>query len=159
MTLTAFRFGTVGAPKSTPMKPGGSAGAIIHLRSMALDAFELGWVHSVRVSEKTCSAIKAASEEHNVALSIHAPYFINLNADNEEWPKSRKRLMDAAHYGYLAGATDIIFPQVLTLGNPQKKCSPLLFQGFRGASMISERFVTRLHFGRRPWAKRPCWDH
>jgi deoxyribonuclease-4 len=32
-----------------------------------------------------------------------------LNATNDEWPKSRKRLMDAAHYGNLAGATDIIF--------------------------------------------------
>jgi deoxyribonuclease IV len=42
-------------------------------------------------------------------LSVHAPYFINLNANDEEWPKSRKRLMDAAHYGNLAGATDIIF--------------------------------------------------
>jgi deoxyribonuclease-4 len=42
-------------------------------------------------------------------LSIHAPYFINLNADETEWPKSRQRLMDAAHYGDLAGATDIIF--------------------------------------------------
>jgi deoxyribonuclease-4 len=45
----------------------------------------------------------------DVAISVHAPYFINLNADDEEWPKSRKRLMDAAYYGYLAGATDIIF--------------------------------------------------
>jgi deoxyribonuclease-4 len=44
-----------------------------------------------------------------VALSVHAPYFINLNANADEWPKSRKRLMDAGHYGWLAGATDIIF--------------------------------------------------
>jgi deoxyribonuclease-4 len=44
-----------------------------------------------------------------VTLSIHAPYFFNLNATDEEWPKSRKRLMDAAHYGNLAGATDIVF--------------------------------------------------
>ena len=40
---------------------------------------------------------------------MHAPYLFNLNATDEEWPKSRKRLMDAAHYGNLAGATDIIF--------------------------------------------------
>jgi deoxyribonuclease-4 len=56
-----------------------------------------------------CAQIKAAAEKHNVALSVHAPYYINLNADEEEWPKSRQRLMDAAHYGNLAGATDIIF--------------------------------------------------
>jgi deoxyribonuclease-4 len=63
----------------------------------------------VRVSEETCALIKAAGAEQDVAISVHAPYFINLNATDEEWPKSRKRLMDAAHYGNLAGATDIIF--------------------------------------------------
>ena len=44
-----------------------------------------------------------------VLISVHAPYFINLNAEDTEWPNSRKRLMDAAHYGHLAGATDVIF--------------------------------------------------
>jgi deoxyribonuclease-4 len=108
MTLS-FRFGTVGSPTGTPKKPGGSIGAIAFSKSIGLTAFELGWVQSVRVSEETCAAIKAASSEQDVAVSVHAPYFINLNANDDEWPKSRKRLMDAAHYGNLAGATDIIF--------------------------------------------------
>jgi len=108
MTLS-FKFGTVGSPAGTPKKPGGSVGAIEFSSSIGLDALELGWVQSVRVTETTCAAINSASVEHEVALSVHAPYFINLNANDEEWPKSRKRLMDAAHYGYLAGATDIVF--------------------------------------------------
>ena len=90
-------------------KPGGSVGAIQQLASLGLQALELGWVQSVRVSEETCRAINATAGELQIAISVHAPYFINLNANEEEWPKSRKRLMDAAHYGYLAGATDIIF--------------------------------------------------
>ncbi|MEW6028498.1 MAG: TIM barrel protein [Chloroflexota bacterium] len=108
MTLS-FSFGTVGSPIGTPKKPGGSVGAIEFSKSIGLTALELGWVQSVRVTEATCAAIKAAGTEQGVALSVHAPYFINLNATDEEWPKSRKRLMDAAHYGNLAGATDIIF--------------------------------------------------
>jgi deoxyribonuclease-4 len=105
----SFRFGTVGSPISTPKKPGGSAGAVMRIRELGMGAFELGWVRSVRVSEKTCELIRETGEEHDVLLSVHAPYFINLNADEEEWPKSRKRLMDAAHFGNLAGATEIIF--------------------------------------------------
>lgn len=105
----SFKFGTVGSPTGTPKKPGGSVGAIEFSKSIGLDTLELGWVQSVRVTEATCALIKSASNTHDVALSVHAPYFINLNAEAEEWPKSRKRLMDAAHYGYLAGATDIIF--------------------------------------------------
>ncbi len=104
-----FRIGTVGSPISTPKKPGGSLGAIQQIRSLGLSALELGWVQSVRVSEETCLVIKKESEIQDVSISVHAPYFINLNADSEEWPKSRKRLMDAAHFGNLAGATDIIF--------------------------------------------------
>ncbi len=108
MTLN-FRVGTVGSPLSTPKKPGGSVGAIQQLRSLGLNALELGWVQSVRVSEETCKAIKSEATAQDVSISVHAPYFINLNANEEEWPKSRKRLMDAAYYGNLAGATDIVF--------------------------------------------------
>ena len=117
MTLS-FQFGTVGSPLGTPKKPGGSVGAIQFSKSIGLDAFELGWVQSVRVSEETCAAIKQTGIEQNVALSVHASYFFNLNAMDEEWPKSRKRLMDAAHYGNLAGATDIIFHPGSYFGNP-----------------------------------------
>jgi deoxyribonuclease IV len=113
----SFKFGTVGSPIGTPKKPGGSVGAIEFSRSIKLDALELGWVQSVRVTEATCALIKATGEAQGVALSVHAPYFINLNATDEEWTKSRKRLMDAAHYGYLAGATDIIFHPGSYFGN------------------------------------------
>ena len=104
-----FRIGTVGNPLSTPKRPGGTVGGIQRLAELGLDALELGWVRSVRVSEKTCQAIRETAQKHNVALSVHAPYYINLNAREDEWPKSKKRLLDAAYYGALAGATDIVF--------------------------------------------------
>jgi len=105
----SFQFGTVGSPIGTPKKPGGSVGAIEFSKSIGLETLELGWVRSVRVSEKTCEAIKDTADKQGVSLSVHAPYYINLNADEAEWPKSRQRLMDSAHYGNLAGATDIVF--------------------------------------------------
>lgn len=102
-------FGTVGTPISTPKKPGGSVGAIQTLKELKLGALELGWVQSVRVTEEKCAEIRQTALDCEIQLSVHAPYYINLNANDEEWPKSRQRLMDAAHYGNLAGATDIIF--------------------------------------------------
>ena len=117
MTLS-FQFGTVGSPLGTPKRPGGSVGAIEFSKSLGMDAFELGWVQSVRVTEATCALIRQAGMDQGVSLSVHASYFFNLNALDEEWPKSRKRLMDAAHYGNLAGATDIIFHPGSYFGNP-----------------------------------------
>src|SRR5512135_522587 len=105
----SFRFGTVGSPISTPKKPGGSVGSILRLKELGLNALELGWVRAVRVTEETCAAIKSTALEQDVLISIHAPYFINLNASDEEWINSKKRLMDSAIFGNLAGATDIVF--------------------------------------------------
>lgn len=127
----SFRFGTVGSPKSTPPKPGGSVGAIYRLRELELDALELGWVQAVRVTERTCAEIRAAAQSLDVLISVHAPYFINLNADEAEWPKSRKRLMDAAHYGYLAGATDIIFHPGSYFGKKPEEVLPIALQRLR----------------------------
>lgn len=107
MTST-FRFGTVGSPLSTPPKPGGTIGGILRMAHLGLNCLELAWVRSVRISPAACGAIRLEAERNQIALSVHAPYFINLNADSSEWPKSRKRIMDAAHFGNLAGATDIV---------------------------------------------------
>lgn len=128
----SFRFGTVGAPLSTPKKPGGSVGAIQQISVLGLNAFELGWVQSVRVTEETCRLIKETASAMDVSISVHAPYFINLNADEEEWPKSRKRLMDAAHFGNLAGATDIIFHPGSYFGKEPADVLPLAIERLNG---------------------------
>ena len=107
--MLSFRFGTVGSPSATPKKPGGSVGGIQYTREIGLDALELAWVQGVRVSETTCQAIRDTAEENDVALSVHAPYYINLNCDEEKWLRLRKYLIDAAYFGNLAGATDIVF--------------------------------------------------
>jgi deoxyribonuclease-4 len=114
----SFRFGTVGSPEATPPKPGGTVGGIQYAASIGLDALELAWVQGVRVGETACAAIKQAAAEAAVALSVHAPYYINLNGDDEKWPRLRQYLMDAAHFGNLAGATDIIFHPGTYFGRP-----------------------------------------
>src|SRR5512136_1882627 len=105
-----FLFGTVGSPLSTPRKPGGTPGGILRLRELNLDALELAWVQSVRVSDETCAVIKSPAAGANLSLSVHAPYYINLNAQTKDmWQAGRDRLLAAARAGHKAGATDIIF--------------------------------------------------
>jgi deoxyribonuclease IV len=148
MSPESFLFGTVGSPISTPKKPGGSIGAIQRINELSLNALELGWVNSVRVSEQTCAVIKQTGQEHQVSISVHAPYFINLNANDDEWPKSRKRLMDAAHYGFLAGATDIVFHPGSYFGLPPDEVLP-------GAIARLEGCVTELRSADNPVILRP----
>ncbi len=117
----SFLFGTVGSPIATPHRPGGTVSGIQYAASIGLDALELAWVNGVRVGEATCAAIKQAGEEKGVALSVHAPYYINLNGDEEKWPRLRTYLMDAAHFGNLAGATDIVFHPGTYFGRPAEE--------------------------------------
>src|SRR5512143_1215510 len=135
----SFLFGTVGSPLGTPKKPGGSVGAIEFSKSLGLGALELGWVQAVRVTEATCALIKTAGGDHRVAVSVHAPYFINLNATAEEWPKSRKRLMDAAHFGCLAGATDIVFHPGSYFGGDPGEVLKVALPRLEGCALELER--------------------
>jgi deoxyribonuclease-4 len=114
----SFRFGTVGSPLATPPKPGGTVGGIQYAATIELDALELAWVQGVRVGELACATIKQAAADAGMALSVHAPYYINLNGEDEKWPRLRKYLMDAAHFGNLAGATEIIFHPGTYFGRP-----------------------------------------
>ena len=123
MSNLSFLFGTVGSPGATPPRPGGTVGGIRYAASIGLDALELAWVQGVRVGEAACAAIRKTSEEAGVALSVHAPYYINLNGADEKWPRLRKYLMDAAHFGNLAGATDIIFHPGTYFGRPADEVS------------------------------------
>jgi deoxyribonuclease-4 len=103
-----LRFGTVGAPSKTPKT--GTPAAIAYTREIGMDAFEIAWVQSVRVKDETCSEIRKVAQANDVRLSVHAPYYINLNSlTTELMAKSDERLLAAARKGYLAGANDIVF--------------------------------------------------
>ncbi|MEO0564766.1 MAG: TIM barrel protein [Chloroflexota bacterium] len=103
-----LRFGTVGSPQTTPGT--GTPAAIRHARELGLDHLEIAWTRSVRVSDETCAEIRQTAEECGISLSVHAPYFINLNSQTaEKMEKSDGRLIDAATAGFKSGATDIVF--------------------------------------------------
>lgn len=113
-------FGTAGSPRGTPRS--GTETAVVYIRELELDALEIAWVRSVRVSDETCEKIKDSAEEHVVALSVHAPYYINLNSQTDElMAKSDERLLTAARKGHLAGATDIVFHPGSYHGQPEEQ--------------------------------------
>ncbi|HEX2619234.1 MAG TPA: TIM barrel protein [Phototrophicaceae bacterium] len=106
--LDLIRFGTVGSPQTTPAD--GTPAAIEHIKQLGLGHLEIAWVRSVRVTDESCAEIKATAKKHGITLSIHAPYYINLNSQTaEKMAASDERLLAAARKGFLAGARDIVF--------------------------------------------------
>ena len=50
--------------------------------SFGLNAYEYQCGRGVRLSDDTAAALRLSAEEHNVQLSLHAPYFISLASDD-----------------------------------------------------------------------------
>ena len=67
------------------------------LENMGLTAFEYPFGRGVSISRETAEKIAAKAREHHIAVSAHAPYFINLaNPDPEKREKSFRYILDAA---------------------------------------------------------------
>lgn len=110
-------FGTAGVPRSS--KDPSTVSGIETLHRINLECLEIEFVQRVSIGEATAKRVKEKAEQLNILLSIHAPYYINLNShDSEKRAASKKRLEDAAKAGQLVGATDIVFHPGFYQGDP-----------------------------------------
>ncbi|MFQ6087896.1 MAG: TIM barrel protein [Candidatus Methanofastidiosia archaeon] len=96
-------FGTAGIP--IRCKKRDSVLGIQTVRELSLDAMELEFVQRVSMGEDKAKEVLKASERYNVKLSLHAPYYINLNSEDEKKIEaSRERILLASRIGNLCGA-------------------------------------------------------
>lgn len=101
-------FGTAGVPDSAG--PGGTVRGIARIRELGLDCMEVQFVRGVSMGEAKAAEVKVAAELHGVALSCHAPYYINFASPEAKVRReSAGRLLAAAEAGWLCGATDVVF--------------------------------------------------
>lgn len=106
--MAGLRIGTAGIPAST--KPQTTPQGIVRLAELGLEHMEIEFVRGVRMSEKTALSIRELAERHQISLTVHAPYYINLNsAEPEKVEASKERILKAAQIGALAGAHSVTF--------------------------------------------------
>ena len=102
-----LRFGTSGIPRSSA-RPGTVHG-IARARELGLDHLEMAWVNGVRMSDASADAIAAAAREHDLTLTAHAPYYVNLCGEPDVVERSRARLEEAGRLGVRCGAQSFCF--------------------------------------------------
>ena len=79
------------------------------LSDMGLDAYEYQCSKGVKITEPTARKLGEEAKTNNIALSIHAPYYINLATDDEEKRvKSVKYITDSMIAADFMGATKVV---------------------------------------------------
>lgn len=100
-------FGPAGNAESFPYKS--SVDAPRWLQELGLDCYEYQCGKGVRVKEDTAVALGRQAQEHGIALSIHAPYFINLaNPDPESQEKTIGYITSSCLVADQMGATRVV---------------------------------------------------
>jgi len=80
------------------------------LYEMGLNAFEYSFGRGVSINEDTAGKIREEAEKYDIALSAHAPYYINLVQDSEDkLEKNRSYFMESFAAASCLGAKRLVF--------------------------------------------------
>jgi deoxyribonuclease-4 len=102
-----LRFGTSGIPLSSPRPR--TVDGIRRARELGLDHLEMAWSNGVRMTDASADAIAETARAHDITLTAHAPYFVNLCGAPEIVERSRARLVEAGRLGARCGAGSFCF--------------------------------------------------
>jgi len=102
----SIRFGPAGlGPVKTAEK------ILEEYSKLGLKACEVAFTYSAYIkNENDAKRIGAKAKKLDIELSVHAPYFINLNsAEPEKIIASKKRILESCRIGELLGAKVVVF--------------------------------------------------
>jgi deoxyribonuclease-4 len=127
-------FGTAGTPRSS--RGTDSISGIRRVHELGLGCMELEFVRGVKMGEKTARAVYDIAQQLGIRLSVHAPYYINLNAEGETLEASKERILNSARIGHICGAKSV----VIHAGFIQKQSREAVYEKIKKAIVeIKER--------------------
>ncbi len=123
--MAQLLFGTAGVPHSA--EPKSTLGGIERVAALGLGCMEIEFAHQVRIGEDTARQVAETARRTGTRLTVHAPYYINLNArEPDKVIASQTRLLKAARAGALCGAVSVAFHAAFYLGDPPETVDPVV---------------------------------
>ncbi|HLC75840.1 MAG TPA: TIM barrel protein [Candidatus Peribacterales bacterium] len=111
-----IHFASPGTPASTPASAGTLKG-LVRCHKLGITAMELEWVQMVPKNVEHVEAIGIKAKELGIVLTVHAPYYVNLNAvDRAVLAASKKRIIAALTMGQICGAVSVCVHPAFYLG-------------------------------------------
>ncbi len=104
--MEGLLFGTAGIPISSNGTD--SLSGIKRVHELGLGCMELEFVRGVKMGEETARKVSVLAKKLDIGLSVHAPYYINLNSEGETQLKSRERILNSARIGHICGARGVV---------------------------------------------------
>ena len=95
--------------------PAGSDGlghlkGIEKVAGLGLACMEVEFTYGVRMKLDVARAVGDLARRKRIALSVHAPYYINLASEEpDKLAASKLRILDACHRAHLMGARNVVF--------------------------------------------------
>ena len=133
----ALLVGTAGIPAST--KKPGSVEGIKRVKELGLDLMELEFVRGVKMSEELAKEIKQVADSLNIARTVHAPYYINLNGDEKTAQASHKYILDSAKIGNIAGAKSIAIHSGYYSGSRPEEATKVIIKEYSEIVKVLKR--------------------
>ncbi len=117
------------------------------LAERGLTAYEYQCGRGVRLQDKTADALRTAAEEHHIALSLHAPYYISLaSAEAEKRDNSIRYILEsAAAVQKLGGDRIVVHPGGLG-GRTREEATALAVETLtRAQAALDENGLSNVH--------------
>lgn len=98
--------------------------------SEKIECAEISFTHGVRITDKRTKLIKSIAKKNDLQLSVHAPYYINLNSnDTLKIEASKKRIFDSARAANLLGTNKVVFHAGYYMGKTKKEAYKIIRDG------------------------------
>ncbi|MAG91161.1 hypothetical protein CMO83_00630 [Candidatus Woesearchaeota archaeon] len=113
-------FGTAGIPLSAD--PRTTLDGIKQVKKLGLGCMELEFVRSINITKEKAPEIRKVASENDIALTCHAPYYINLNSlEKPKIKASIQRIVNSARITNLCGGYSVCFHPGFYMGLDPKK--------------------------------------
>jgi len=100
-------FGTAGVPSSAAGTS--TVSGIREVARLGLDCLEVEFVKGVKMGGDTARLVKTEAEAAGIKLSVHAPYYINLNSPEPgKRMSSQERILRSSRLARMLGAKNVV---------------------------------------------------
>jgi deoxyribonuclease-4 len=121
-------------PAGVPIvsKDRSSLGGIKTVKEIGLNAMEVEFVRGVKMTPKLAEEVGELAKELRISLSVHAPYYVNLNSQKKQIIEaSKKMIFDSADRGERMGAGAVAIHSAYYSGFTPEQTYEKVKEGFQ----------------------------